>query len=166
MGWKYGRVEVSFFFNWIVDNSNGDQISPTPTILKAILQVVGFHLQREWPALPLATHRTMFTPTHGCICFAWQNKKYWKLPGEIRQKILGDSGVLHIFPVTLVKRDFVWELDMGCSCRPFDMSWASISPAPSTLQKILECLNSMDRRVFKSPNYSVNIDWISHGRKM
>lgn len=95
------------------------RLAPSPTILKAILQVVGFHLWREWPALPSATHRTMFTPTHGCICFAWQNEKYWELPGEIRQKILGDSGVLHIFPVTLVKRDFVWELDMGCSCRPF-----------------------------------------------
>lgn len=52
-----------------------------------------------------ATHRMVFTPTHHFICFAWQNEKYWESFGEICQKNLRGSWVLHIFPVTLMKRN-------------------------------------------------------------
>lgn len=66
----------------------------------------------------------VFTPTHHFICSAWQNEKYWELFREVCQKNLRVSWVLHIFLVTLMKRNLFENLTRSaaaghwkCICR-------------------------------------------------
>lgn len=96
------------------------RLAPHPLIFKSHSSGCRISSSVGTTCPPIGNTSHHVIPTHGCICCARQNEKYWELPGEIRQKILGNSGVLHIFPVTLVKRDLVWELDTGCSWRPFE----------------------------------------------
>lgn len=105
--------------------------------------------------LSSATRHMIFTPTQGCICFAWQNENYWELPREICQRILRGSWVLHFFPVTLVKRNFVWRLDMGYSCKPFECALVNWSCTNYTVEDSRISVNLLERTVFKSPNCSV-----------
>lgn len=91
--------------------------------------------------IPSATHCVVFTPIHHCICFAWQNEKYWDLFREICQKNLRGSWVLHIFPVTLMKRNLFENLPRSAVVGHWMcVGSGSVGLSPIPVQKFVELL--------------------------
>lgn len=114
--------------------------------------------------IPSATHRVVFTPIHHCICFAWWNEKYWELFREICQKNLRGSWVLHIFPVTLMKRNLFENLPWSAAVGHWMCVQAPIStgPLPISVQKFLELLWIAQTAVKNKAQIYLWTDWISH----
>lgn len=113
--------------------------------------------------IPSATHRVVFTPIHHCICFAWQNEKYWELFREVCQKNLRGSWVLHIFPVTLMKRNLFENLPRSAAVGHWMCVQAGL-PGPFTdfCAQVCRTLNCSGRAVQKAAQICLWTDWISH----